>query len=116
MLISKSYGVADASDSTLALARLEAHYIFNGCFLPKTTAQQGYLLAHMERLGHLPATIIQGRYDMICPAGTAYDLARAWPNADLKIIPAAGHSALEEGIRRALVAATDDMAVRILRG
>jgi proline iminopeptidase len=61
----------------------------------------------MERIGHLPAEIVQGRYDMVCPAVTAFDLAAAWPAARMTLVPDAGHSALEPGVRRALVAAVE---------
>jgi proline iminopeptidase len=61
----------------------------------------------MHRLDGIQAEIVQGRYDMICPATTAFDLAAAWQAARLTIIPDAGHSALEPGIRRALVAAVE---------
>ena len=61
----------------------------------------------MERIGHLPGEIVQGRYDMICPARTAFELAAAWPAARLTVIPDAGHSALEPGVRRALVSAVE---------
>ncbi len=88
--------------SALGLARIEAWYFANGLFLPP-----GGLLARMDRIGHLPAEIVQGRYDMICPARTAFELAASWPAARLTIIPDAGHSALEPGIRRALVAAVE---------
>ncbi len=92
-----------AQDRTaLGLARIEAHYFAHDLFLP-----EGGLLAHMERLRSIPAEIIQGRYDMICPAVTAYELHKAWPGARLTIVPDAGHSALEPGIRRALVAAVE---------
>ena len=92
-----------AQDRTaLGLARIEAHYFANTLFLP-----EGGLLAHMEAVSHIQAEIIQGRYDMICPAETAFDLAAAWPKARLTIIPDAGHSALEPGIRMALVAAVE---------
>ena len=61
----------------------------------------------MHRLAGIPAEIVQGRYDMICPAHTAFELAAAWPRARLTVIPDAGHSALEPGVRRALVAAVE---------
>lgn len=61
----------------------------------------------MRRLGHLPGEIVQGRYDMICPARTAFELAAHWPSARLTVIPDAGHSALEPGVRRALVSAVE---------
>jgi len=95
--------VSFAQDRTaLGLARIEAHYFAHDLFLP-----QGGLLAGMHRIGHLPAEIVQGRYDMVCPARTAFELAAAWPTARLTIIPDAGHSALEPGIRRTLVAAVE---------
>jgi proline iminopeptidase len=86
----------------LGLARIEAFYFANGLFLPPDG-----LLGGMRRIGHIPAEIVQGRYDMICPASTAFELAAAWRNARLSIVPDAGHSALESGIRRALVTAVE---------
>jgi proline iminopeptidase len=61
----------------------------------------------MRAIAGVPAEIVQGRYDMICPTATAFDLAEAWPAARLTLVPDAGHSALEPGIRRALVAAVE---------
>jgi len=91
-----------ADRSSLGLARIEAHYFANDLFLPK-----GGLLAHMDRIAHLPAEIVQGRYDMICPPITAFDLVACWPMARMTIVPDAGHSALEPGVRRALIAAVE---------
>lgn len=91
-----------ADRSSLGLARIEAHYFANKLFLP-----EGGLLAHMDRIAHVPAEIVQGRYDMICPPLTAFDLVANWPMARMTIIPDAGHSALEPGIRRALIAAVE---------
>ena len=92
-----------AQDRTaLGLARIEAHYFKHRLFLP-----EGGLLGGMHRIAHMPAEIIQGRYDMVCPAETAFDLANAWPRARLTVVPDAGHSALEPGIRTALVAAVE---------
>lgn len=92
-----------AEDRTaLGLARIEAHYFANRLFLP-----EGGLLAGMGRIAHLPAEIVQGRYDMICPPESAFALASAWPRARLTVIPDAGHSALEPGIRAALLAAVE---------
>ena len=88
--------------AALGLARLEAYYFAHGLFLG-----DGGLLAGMGRIAHIPASIIQGRYDMICPPCSAFDLAAAWPAARLTVIPDAGHSALEPGTRRALVAAVE---------
>jgi len=92
-----------AQDRTaLGLARIEAHYFAHKLFLP-----EGGLLGQMHRVAGIPAEIVQGRYDMVCPAETAFDLAAAWPRARLTIIPDAGHSALEPGVRTALVAAVE---------
>ena len=88
--------------TALGLARIEAFYFAHGLFLPP-----GGLLGPMDRIGHIPAEIVQGRYDMICPAVTAFDLAASWRAARMTIVPDAGHSALEPGIRRALVAAVE---------
>ena len=88
--------------SALGLARIEAHYFAHDLFLPP----EG-LLGGMGKIGHLPGEIVQGRYDMICPARTAFELAADWPAARLTVIPDAGHSALEPGVRRALVSAVE---------
>ena len=83
----------------LGLARMEAHYFKNDIFLPENA-----LLANVGRIRRIPAAIVQGRYDLVCPIVTADELARAWPEADYTIVPDAGHSALEPGVRAALVA------------
>ncbi len=88
--------------SAIGLARIEAHYFAHDLFLP-----EGGLLAHMQKLRNIPAEIVQGRYDMICPAQTAFELAAAWPTARLTLVPDAGHSALELGVRTALIAALE---------
>ncbi|MDA8249791.1 MAG: prolyl aminopeptidase, partial [Rhodospirillales bacterium] len=96
-----------AQDRTaLGLARIEAHYFAHDLFLPPEQTVGG-LLGGMHRVAHVPAEIVQGRYDVICPARTAFDLAAAWPSARLTLVPDAGHSALEPGVRRALVAAVE---------
>ena len=86
----------------LGLARIEAHYFRHDIFLPENS-----LLANVDRIRRIPATIVQGRYDMVCPAVTADDLTRAWPEAEYVIVPDAGHSAMEPGIRAALVTAME---------
>jgi proline iminopeptidase len=88
--------------SALALARIEAHYFANDLFLPP----EG-LLGHMHRIADVPAEIVQGRYDMVCPPISAFDLAAAWPAARLTVVPDAGHSALEPGTRAALLSAVE---------
>ncbi len=89
----------------LAFARLECHYFINGAFL-----EEGQLLQDLHKIAHIPAVIVQGRYDMICPPTSAYELAQAWPKASLQMVPAAGHALSEPGIMRALVQATNDWA------
>jgi proline iminopeptidase len=88
--------------AAIGLARIEAHYFAHNLFLP-----EGGLLAHMDPLRNIPGEIVQGRYDMICPAQSAFDLAAAWPMARLTLVPDAGHSALEPGVRTALIAALE---------
>ena len=91
--------------TTLAFARIECHYMLNrGWF------EEAQLLRDAPSLKGIPGTIVQGRYDMVCPIESAWALAKAWPEADLVIVPDAGHSAYEPGISRALVAATDRFA------
>jgi len=94
-----SYG---QDDTTLAFARIECHY-----FLNKGWMDEAQLLRDAHRLKGIPGSIVQGRYDLVCPMESAWALSQAWPEADLVIVPDAGHSATEPGISRALVAATD---------
>lgn len=91
-----------AEAHSLSIGRLEAHYFLNNGFL-----QEGELIANLEKISHLPAAIVQGRYDMICPPATAQRLHVAWPGALLHMVPDAGHAAFEPGIAAALVAATE---------
>lgn len=91
-----------ADGIALGLARIEAHYFANGVFLPEDG-----LLRGVEIIRGIPAAIVQGRYDVVCPIVTADALHQAWPEADYQVIPDAGHSAMEPGIRRALVGAME---------
>jgi proline iminopeptidase len=68
------------------------------------------LLDDATRIAHLPGVIVQGRYDVVCPAASAWELHKRWPKAKLVIVPDAGHSIKEPGILSALVQATDDFA------
>jgi proline iminopeptidase len=86
-----------------AFARIECHYFVNGGWL----ASESQLLDDVPKIRHIPATIVQGRFDVVCPARTAWALHQAWPEADFRIVPDAGHSAFEPGIARELVKATD---------
>jgi proline iminopeptidase len=89
-----------------AFARIECHYFVNAGFL-RTPTQ---LLDDVPRIRHIPAVIVQGRYDVVCPMRSAWDLHRAWPEAELRIVADAGHSAFERGIVRELVRATAQFA------
>jgi proline iminopeptidase len=89
-----------------AFARIECHYFINGGFM-RTDNQ---LIEDVGRIRHIPTVMVQGRYDVICPMKSAWDLHRAWPEADLRIVPDAGHSAFEAGNVHELVDATDRFA------
>jgi proline iminopeptidase len=88
----------------LSVARMEAHYFRHKCFLAPDQ-----LLDGINRISHLPCTIVQGRYDIVCPPISAQKVAAAWRRATLVMVEDAGHSALEPGIRAALVRATEDI-------
>jgi proline iminopeptidase len=87
----------------LAFARIECHYFMNNAFFET----DNYLIENVSKMRHIPGVIVQGRYDVVCPMTSAWELHRAWPEAELNIIPDAGHSAMEPGIVSALVEATD---------
>ncbi len=91
--------------TALSLARIECHYFVNNSFL-----EEDQILRDAHKLHDIPGVIVQGRYDMVCPIESAWDLHKVWPQAELKIIDDAGHSASETGTRSALVDATDKMA------
>jgi len=87
---------------SLAIARIEAHYFKHGMFIA-----DDFVLGNIAQVRAIPAIIVHGRYDMVCPIVTADRLAAAWPEAEYVIVPDAGHSAMEPGIRKALVRATE---------
>ena len=91
-----------SDEVSVARAKVQLHYLMHECFL----AEQP-LLNQVARLRDLPAVIIQGRYDMVCPPLTAYELHQAWPEAEFVVVPDAGHAAFEPGICDALIRATD---------
>lgn len=101
--IAKVFG---EDDMAMAMARIECHYFVNGGFF-----RDNQLFEDIERIRHIPAVIVQGRYDVICPVVTAWELSQAWPEAELRIVPDAGHAAFEPGNVDALVTATDRFAV-----
>ncbi len=94
-------------EHALAMARIECHYFVNSGFM-----DDGQLLRDIGRIAHIPGIIVQGRYDVVCPARSAWDLHNAWPLSTLEIVPDAGHSAFEPGNVSALIAATDHFAAR----
>jgi len=91
-----------------ALARIEVHYFVNDLFM-----EENQLLRDIDRIRHLPGVIVQGRYDMVCPIYTADELHRAWPEAEYVVVPDAGHSAMEPGIRSALIRAMERLRIRV---
>ncbi|BGP14413.1 hypothetical protein JCM10213v2_002361 [Rhodosporidiobolus nylandii] len=96
---------ADDAGFADAFARIEAHYFVNGGFLP-----DGELLKreNVDKIRQIPTVIVQGRYDMVCPATTAWELHKVFPEAKFVMIPDAGHSAMEGGIEKALLEATNE--------
>ncbi len=103
-LLPRPERVAENSEPrfALAFARIENHYFRHGGFLG-----EGQLLRRADRLAGIPGVIVQGRYDVVCPATSAWALHQAWPDAQLHIIDDAGHSFDEPGITHALIEATD---------
>jgi proline iminopeptidase len=107
LFVDPDYLTRFASESFAdAFARIEAHYFVHGGFL-KTDTQ---LLDNTSKIAHLPGVIVQGRYDVVCPAASAWELHKRWPKSKLVIVPDAGHSIKEPGNLSALVQATDDFA------
>lgn len=96
-----------ADHMAVSLAQIEVHYFVNRCFM-----EDGQLLANADRIRDIPGIIVHGRYDALCPPRNAYDLHAAWPGAELRITPDAGHSAFEPGNVHELVMATDRFAGR----
>lgn len=93
-----------SDEIALARAKVQMHYLINQGFL-----EDRPLLNEVEKFRHIPAIIIQGRYDMVCPPTSAYELHQKWPEANFKIIPDAGHASFETGISAALIEATETM-------
>jgi proline iminopeptidase len=98
---------ANADRVAYAMARIEVHYFRNNRYTP-----EDMLLRRVDRIRHIPATIVQGRYDLLCPPISAMQLHGAWPEARLIIVEDAGHSATEPKIRSALVTVMDEIAAR----
>lgn len=94
--------------TALSLARIECHYFKNDSFLA-----ENQILRDVHKLKNIPGVIVHGRYDMVCPIESAWDLHQAWPEAELQIIPDAGHSATERGTIDALIRATRKMSNKL---
>ncbi len=94
----------EGESEALALARIECHYFMNNSFFPS----ENYLLENIDKIRHLPTVIVQGRYDVVCPITSAWDLHKAFPEAQFIVVPDAGHSVSEPGITSALVEAMDN--------
>ncbi len=108
-LIPNSEELAKTIDAHFALpfARIENHYFMNNAFL-----EDKHVLRHVERYRHIPSVIVQGRYDVVCPAKSAWELHKAWPESEFHIIQDAGHSVSEPGIAARLIEATNAFADR----
>jgi proline iminopeptidase len=94
--------------TALSLARVECHYFIHNCFM-----EPNQILRNVDRIQHIPGIIVHGRYDVVCPINSAWELHKAWNNSELHIIRTAGHSGSEPGIIDALVRAGQQMSKRI---
>ena len=104
-----SAAASSASTPALARVRVQLHYLVHSCFLASDQLLKG--LAVMQ---HLPAILVQGRRDLVCPPLTAYTVAQHWSAADLRIVEDGGHSAMHPSMARALTQATQDIKRRLL--
>jgi len=93
----------DDPDHAMSFARIECHYFINNAFFETTN----WILENVHKIRHIPGFIVQGRYDVVCPARSAWDLHKSWPEAKLVITPDAGHAAAETGTRSTLVEFSD---------
>ena len=96
----------EGEHEALSLARIECHYFMNNSFFPS----EDYLLENVDKIRSIPTVIVQGRYDVVCPMTSAWDLHRALPEAEFIVVPDAGHSVSEPGIASALIQAMDRFA------
>lgn len=97
----------EGEHEALSLARIECHYFMNNSFFPN----ENYILDNINKIRHIPTVIVQGRYDVVCPMSSAWELHRAFPEAEFHVIPDAGHSVTEPGITSALVEQMDKFKV-----
>jgi len=103
---SSGRGSDSPAEYARAFARLENHYFINGGFLD----HDGQILDQVDKISHIPGTIVQGRYDMICPPAAAWRLSEAWENCEIRMIPMAGHALSEPAISAELVSVMDRLA------
>lgn len=99
----KSIQEFDEPVLALQFARIECHYFVNNSFFDT----DNFLIENIKKIRHIPASIVQGRYDVVCPVRSAWDLHKVWPEASLHIVPDAGHAAAEPGIRAKLIECTN---------
>lgn len=102
----KAIAEFDDPDSALSFARIECHYFINNAFFNS----ENFILENISKIKSIPGWIVQGRYDVVCPATSAWELHKVWPESKFEIIADAGHSAGEPGIRSALIKATNELA------
>jgi proline iminopeptidase len=93
----------EGEHEALSLARIECHFFMNNSFFPS----EDYLLENIELIRQIPTVIVQGRYDIVCPMTSAWDLHKAFPEAEFIVVPDSGHSVSEKGTTAALVDAMD---------
>ncbi|MCH8277462.1 MAG: hypothetical protein IIC12_00825, partial [Proteobacteria bacterium] len=105
----KRHADLDSDQFTLAFARIECHYFVNGGFFDP----DDQIIQNLHKIKHIPAVLIQGRYDMCTPVRTAWDVHKAWPEADFRLVGDAGHASSEPGIVHELICATDRFAVSV---
>jgi proline iminopeptidase len=94
----------EEEEFALAFARIECHYFVNDSFFETNN----YLLENISKIKHIPGYIVHGRYDVVCPVRSAWDLHKVWPEARFEIVPNAGHSAMETGILNHLIEFGED--------
>lgn len=96
------------SHAALSIARIECHYFVNHCWL-----EHNQIIQNIEKIRHIPGYIVHGRYDVICPVEQAWELANAWPEAELNIVGDAGHAIVEQGITNELLRITEELGERL---
>jgi len=93
----------EIENQAYCITKIELHYMLNNLFTP-----DDYILSNINKIRHIPATIVQGRYDIVCPIESAYELHKAWPEAKFMVVPDAGHSSGEPGMTHELIKATNE--------